>query len=68
MTIIGAAVLASASPHNAIDLGFRDGLGGSCSGEEAENGMKDRRLGSKREDGIRLICWRTANMRKCREM
>jgi hypothetical protein len=37
----GATEARRAHPHDRIELRFKDGRGGSCIGEAAENGMRD---------------------------
>ncbi len=65
---IGPMVRSNAEPQCTIELIFKDGGGGTLRGDEAENGINDARLGSRREDGIRFSCWRIANIRKWRVM
>ena len=68
MMRIGAAVTAIEDAHAIKDVGFRDGVGGSCRGEVLVNGIKDWRLGKGRELGMICICCNIANIRKCRVM
>ena len=49
---IGAAVASIDPAQEANDVGFIDGVGGSCKGEDFVNGMKEGRLGNRRELGI----------------
>ena len=63
---IGAAVANNDKPQEMNDAKVSDGDGGSCRGEAFVNGMKDPRLGSRRELGIRCSCRNIANIRKCK--
>jgi hypothetical protein len=63
---IGAAVTSKDDPQVINEAELRDGFGGSRSGEASVNGMKDRRLGNRRELEMRCSCCNMANIRKCR--
>jgi hypothetical protein len=68
MMRIGATVMSIEDAHEINDVGFRDGVGGSWRGEDSVNGMKDLRLGNRRELGMICSCCSIANIRKCRVM
>lgn len=68
MKRVGAAVTSNEDPQETREAELKDGDGGSWSGEASVNGMKDLRLGNRRELGITCSCCKIANIRKCRVM
>jgi hypothetical protein len=63
---IGIRVRSRDTPQNARDEKLKGGVGGNWRGDECENGIKDPKLGRSLDEGMRLSCWRIANILKCR--